>query len=90
MAQEPRGDKFYTAVMPPTYKGHLVYRGFVKSLSGTNSEGNFDILPLHENFASLVDGPILIVDESGKRQELAVGKALVEASNNLVKVFVEF
>ena len=90
MAQEPRGDKFYTAVMPPSYKEHLVYSGFVKSLSGTNSEGNFDILPLHENFASLIDGPILIVDENGNRRELAVGKALVEASNNLVKVFVEF
>jgi len=90
VAQEPNKNKFYTAVLPPSYKRHLAYSGYVKSLSSTNSEGNFDILPMHENFASIVHGPIVIVDEAGNKREIAVEKALVEASNNLVKVFVEF
>ena len=90
MAQELNSNKFYAIVMPPSYKGHLAYRGFVKSLSSVNNEGKFDILPLHENFASIVNGPILIVDEAGNKREIAVDIAFVEASNNLVKVFVEF
>lgn len=90
MAEEPKKDSFFASVMPPSYKGHLAYQGFVKSLSSQNSEGNFDILPLHENFVSIVSGPVVIVDASGNRREIAVDKALVEASDNLVKVFVEF
>lgn len=91
MADVPaRTSTFYTAVLPPSYKGHLAFGGYVKSLSSKNSEGNFDILPLHENFVSMILGPVVIIDEAGNRRELAVEKALVEASNNLVKIFVEF
>lgn len=90
MAEELSKNKFYAAVMPPSYKGHLAFAGFVKSLSSVNSEGNFDILPMHENFVTMLAGPIVIVDEVGRRREFNVEKALVEASNNLVKVFVEF
>ena len=88
--EQNKKNAFYAAVMPPSYKRHLAYSGFVKSLSAKNGEGTFDILPLHENFVSMVSGTVRIVDESGKELELSVDKALIEASNNLVKVFVEF
>lgn len=82
--------KFYTNLTPPSYKKHLAYGGYVKSLSSKNSEGNFDILPMHENFLTIVNGPIVIVDENNKKFELNIENAIIEASNNFVKIFVDF
>ncbi len=90
MAEAIDKNNFYTVIYSPSYKRHLAYSGKVKSLSAKNSEGNFDILPLHENFVSIIWGPVVIVDEGGKRNEINIEKALVEASNNIVKVFVDF
>ena len=82
-------NRFYISLAPPNYKKHLAYKGYVKSLSATNSEGKFDILPMHENFLTMLTGPIRIVDESGNTHEIDVDKALIDASNNIVKIFVE-
>lgn len=90
MAQVPNSDNFFTAVYTPSYKKHLAYRGKVKSLSSVNNEGNFDILPLHENFISIITGPLIIVDELGKKREINTDKALIEVSGNIVKVFVDY
>lgn len=90
MAELRNSDSFFTVVYSPSYKKHLAFSGKVRSLSSANSEGNFDILPLHENFISIVNGPVVIVDENGKRQEVSVEKALVEVSSNIVKVFVDY
>ena len=89
MADQLRS-KFYTSLTPPSYKKHLAFGGYVKSLSSVNSEGKFDILPMHENFITTLKGPIVIIDENNNRHEIKVENALVEASNNLVKVFVDF
>lgn len=83
-------ETFFAAIFSPTYKRNLEFRGNIKSLSSAGSEGSFDILPLHENFLSIVNGPVVIVDEAGKKHEINVEKALVEVSNNIVKVFVDF
>lgn len=85
-----RGDLFYTVVYVPNYYKKWAFHGYVKSISGINSEGNFDILPLHENFVSTVKNQINIVDERDQTHQIPINQALVEASNNLVKIFVEF
>ena len=74
----------------PNYKEQMAYEGFVKSLTSSNSEGTFDILPMHENFVTVVEGKVVVVDEGGKTRDFEVGKAVIEASNNFIKVFVQF
>jgi F0F1-type ATP synthase epsilon subunit len=88
--QKIRSDAFYTVIIAPNYKKQLGFSGYVRSISGVNSEGNFDVLPLHENFVTILSGKLLVVDEAGRRLEFAVERALLEASNNLVKVYVDF
>lgn len=90
MAEAQSSDNFFTVIYSPSYKKHLAFSGKVRSLSSVNSEGNFDILPLHENFVSIVNGLVIIIDENGKSREINVEKALVEASDNIVKVFVDY
>lgn len=83
-------DALYTVIYPPVYKANYAFRGYIKSLSSINSEGVFDVLPQHENFVSVIQEKITILDNDGKKYEIAIGKALIEASNNNVRVFVEF
>ncbi len=90
MARNNQKNLLFTAVYAPNYKKHLDFRGYVQSLSSVNSEGAFDVLPMHENFVTVFSGNMILVDEGGQRREFMLGRALLEASNNIVKVFVEF
>ena len=90
MAQSSAKNLLFATIFSPNYKKQLDFSGYARSLSSYNSEGAFDILPLHENFVTILRGSITIIDESGVKREFKVGQALVEASNNLVKVFVDF
>ncbi len=80
----------YLSIYSPNYKSELEFAGYIKSLSSVNEKGPFDILPLHENLATVATGTIVIVDEGDKRVEFNVQKAVIDVSNNLVKVFVEY
>jgi len=80
----------YLSIYSPNYKSELAFAGYIKSLSSVNEKGPFDILPLHENLATVATGTIVIVDEGDKRVEFNVQKAVIDVSNNLVKVFVEY
>ena len=82
--------EFMAVIFPPNYKKNYAFRGKVKSFSSQNSEGPFDILPEHENFVTVANDKITMVDLEGKKIEMPIGKAVLEASNNLVKVFIEF
>ena len=90
MADKLANNLLFTAIYIPSYKQPLDFKGYVKSISSVNSEGAFDILPMHENFVTVINGNLVIVDESGKKREFQVERALLEASENVVKVFVEF
>lgn len=90
MAQTPLKNLLYAAVYLPNYAKQAGFRGYARSVSASNVEGRFDILPQHENFVTLVLGAVTIIDQQGKRYELKLGQGLLEASNNLVKIFVEF
>ena len=85
-----RKDAFFALIYAPNYKKHLDFAGYVRSISSVNSEGNFDVLPMHENFVTLLLGKLVVVDEKGKSLEFQVEQALLEASNNLVRVYVDF
>ncbi len=82
--------EFMAVIFPPNYKRNYAFRGKVKSFSSQNSEGPFDILPEHENFVTMAHDKITMVDLEGKKIEIVIEKAVLEASNNLVKVFIEF
>lgn len=62
--------------------------GHAQSVSSKNSDGPFDILPLHANFITLVvNQPITVVGENGHGREFMFKQAIVYVANNEVKVF---
>ena len=81
---------FYAVFLTPNYKKELLFSGYVKSLSSFTNEGAFDVLPLHENFVTIVRDKVVVVDKVGNRLEFVLGRALLAVTDNVVKVFVEF
>ncbi|MEK7581369.1 MAG: hypothetical protein AAB512_03740 [Patescibacteria group bacterium] len=90
MLVQPKANLFYIAIFAPNYKNKLSYGGYVKSLSCVNEKGPFDLLPMHENFATVVLGNVIIVDEFDKRVEIPLQKAVLDVSNNVAKLFVDY
>lgn len=89
-ASNADGGLLRVEIISPSYKSKLEYQGLAQSVTSTNSEGTFDVLPMHENFVTLLTGPVIVVDERGSRREFKVGTAVLEASGNVVRIFVEF
>lgn len=88
---EIRRDALYTVILAPSYRGEEIkFEGYAKSVSSKNPEGNFDVLPQHENFVTLIVEGVVIVDEAGVKHEFKLNKGLLEAESNIVKIFVEF
>lgn len=85
-----RPNLIYLAIFPPNYKTNLNFAGYVKSVSSTNEKGPFDILPMHENFVTVAKGNLVAVDENSKQLNFALENAVLEVSNNIVKVFVDY
>lgn len=65
-----------------------LYNGKATAVSSFNEVGPFDILPLHENFISLIKDRITVVSTTGQRQQINFVRGLLEVSENRVRVFV--
>ncbi len=66
----------------------VVYEGQVLSVSGKNEVGKFDILPIHENFISLLSGDLNIKESDGRLTSIPVGEGVLKAMANRVEVFL--
>lgn len=67
---------------------HVFFDGQALSISTANEKGEFDILPAHENFISIISKKLIIIDPSNKRNELKIDTAVLHVNENKVNVFV--
>lgn len=66
----------------------LFYDGAATSISSKNSAGNFDVLPAHANFITVIDNqPIVVRPTSGKPLTFKFPLAILYCSNNKVSIF---
>lgn len=62
--------------------------GNAHSISSENSDGPFDVLPMHANFITLVSNtPITVIGENGHGREFMFKQAIVYVANNVAKVY---
>lgn len=65
----------------------ILWEGEADSVSGENSQGKFDILPLHANFITLVQNtPVVIRQEKGEKQ-FSFKNAVIHTDNSVVRVY---
>lgn len=68
-------------------KESIIYDGQVTAVSSFNDVGLFDVLPLHENFISLVKDKIIIHDSSGQK-EFKINNGLLKVKDDKVDIYL--
>ncbi len=66
----------------------LLFKGTVKSVSTHNTKGDFDILPFHENFISLIDSKISFIDLEGRKKEFPVDLGAIRVEENKIEALL--
>lgn len=74
-------------------KRGLLFAGKADAVSSKNEAGQFDILPLHSNFITLIDETIVIHKrtfggEEMMRDEFPVRRGVIRVAENKVKIFL--
>lgn len=69
-------------------KKGIVINTQVKSVSSYNRLGKFDILPIHAQFISLIEGNVSITHMDGKVEDIPVGTGIVKVVQNNVSIFL--
>lgn len=64
----------------------VFFDGEADAVSSTNEKGPFDILPMHENFISLIKDKI-VIHLGGQKKELSVNTGVIRAKGNNIQIF---
>jgi F0F1-type ATP synthase epsilon subunit len=66
-----------------------LFSGMVSSLSAINDKGRFDIMPMHSNFISLIQGVVHYRDAiSQKEHDVPIDQAILRSSGNTVDIYL--
>ena len=66
-----------------------LFEGVAQSLSLINDAGPFDILPMHENFISLISKNIRVTKIGGENIEFPIqSRGILRAGSNKVTIFL--
>lgn len=71
-------------------KEHTLFEGNVQAITSNNERGIFDVLPLHENFISVVKDFIRLHKTDGKVQDIKIGSGVIKVTKNQAHVYVGF
>jgi F0F1-type ATP synthase epsilon subunit len=67
-----------------------VFDGEILYLSSRNSSGNFDVLPEHANFITLItDVPITVVKPTGEKQTFRFPLAVLRCVDDKIEIFTD-
>ncbi len=65
-----------------------IWKGKAFSVSAKNIHGEFDILPYHANFISiLLEGPVVIREESGQTKKISLPRSVMHLKDNYIKIY---
>jgi F0F1-type ATP synthase epsilon subunit len=64
------------------------FSGLARSVSSKNSLGNFDILPKHINFITLIFDELIIQTQEKRKIVYKFQRGVLEVSENKVKIFL--
>ncbi|MBI4079117.1 MAG: hypothetical protein HY429_02355 [Candidatus Levybacteria bacterium] len=66
----------------------IFFQGEADAISSVNEAGNFDVLPLHTNFISLIQKTLVIYQQGQKLKEMQIEAGIIKVTNNNVNIFL--
>ena len=70
-------------------KDRDIFSGRADTVTSLNDKGEFDILPYHANFISLINNYIYLNKGTEKEQKTLINKGVLRVKENKVDVFLE-
>lgn len=64
-----------------------LWEGEADSVSSVNSQGPFDILPLHSNFISVIENKPIVIRVGKEKKEYNFPFSVIYAHENMVQIF---
>ena len=65
------------------------FEGEASSLTSLNDKGEFDILPSHANFITLIQNYIIVNKGQKSEQKFLISNGILRVKENKVEVFLE-
>ena len=67
---------------------HLYYDGIARAVTATDKVGQFDILPGHADFFSMLDPGEVVIETSGEPVIFTIRNGIITVRDNEVLLFV--
>jgi F0F1-type ATP synthase epsilon subunit len=67
----------------------IIWEGEAEWVSSKNSQGTFDILPLHTNFISVIENHDIKVKSGGEVRIFKYPRSVIYAHSNVVKIYTD-
>ena len=69
-------------------RDNILFNGPVTAITTYNDMGLFDVMPLHENFISLIRNKI-ILHNSNAQKEFKISQGIIKIKNNKVDIYLD-
>jgi F0F1-type ATP synthase epsilon subunit len=66
----------------------ILFDGSVTAVSTYNDVGLFDVMPLHENFISLIQNKV-ILHNMNMQKEFKIDQGIIKVKNNKVDIYLD-
>ena len=86
MAKETPQNLFLSVLVRD--RNGILFDGPASAVSSYNDRGPFDVLPLHENFISLLNKEIVVRAREGEEKTIAVPSGVLSVRENRVEVYI--
>lgn len=66
----------------------VLFEGSAHSVTAYNTKGEFDILPLHANFISLISEKVIIRTEGVAPQTVQLQTGILKVRSNIIEIYI--
>ena len=66
----------------------ILFQGEVTAISSTNDKGNFDVLPGHANFITLIKKQIALSPTTGEKQQIEIDNGVLRIFKNTASIYI--
>ena len=70
-------------------RGTIFFDGEADAVSTYNEFGLFDVLPMHENFISLIKNKVIIRRDGKIQKEMKIESGLLKSIGNKVNIYLD-
>lgn len=69
-------------------KDGVILNQELEAITSYNERGVFDVLPMHENFISIIKDKIITHEKGGKKTEINIDRGVLKVIDNNVNIYL--